>query len=91
MYELPRYYFCGKQCARFCDDPKASHEAAVKYICCYLPKTQDRKLFFKPDKSRSLECYVEVYWAGLWTKHSLHDSMTENQEPATQYSLLDSQ
>ena len=72
----PDITFAVQQCARFCNDPKASHEEAVKHICCYLLKTQDKGLFLKPDKSRGLECYVDADQAGSWTKRSSHDPMS---------------
>ena len=54
------------QCARFNNDPKLSHDRAVKRIVKYLLDTKDKGLIFKPDLSRGLECYVDADFAGGW-------------------------
>ena len=54
------------QCARFCIDPKLSHERAVKRIVRYLLDTKDEGIIYKPDTSRGLECYVDADFAGGW-------------------------
>ena len=54
------------QCARFYNDPKLSHDRAVKRIVKYLLDTKDKGLIFKPDLSRGLECYVDADFAGGW-------------------------
>ena len=54
------------QCARFNNDPKLSHERAVKKIGRYLLDTKDKGLIFKPDTSKGLECYVDADFAGAW-------------------------
>ena len=61
------------QCARFNNDPKLSHERAVKRIVRYLLDTKDKGLVFKPDLSRGLECFVDADFAGGW-KDSDHSS-----------------
>ena len=42
------------QCARFNDDPKLSHERAVKKIVRYLLDSRDKGIIFKPDLSKGL-------------------------------------
>ena len=54
------------QCARFCIDPKLSHEQAVKRIVRYLLDSKDKGLIFRPDLSKGLECYVDADFAGGW-------------------------
>jgi hypothetical protein len=54
------------QCARFNNDPKLSHERAVKRIVRYLLDTKDKGLIFTPDVSRGLEVYVDADFAGGW-------------------------
>ena len=54
------------QCARFNNDPKLSHERAVKRIGKYLLDTKDKGLIFRPDISKGLECYVDADFAGGW-------------------------
>lgn len=65
-----------QQCARFCNNPKRSHEEAIKRICRYLLKTRDRGLVFRPDSNRGLECFVDADWAGSWTDDSSHDPLS---------------
>lgn len=65
-----------QQCARFCNEPGRQHEEAVKRICRYLLKTQDRGLIFRPDASRGLECYVDADWAGSWRDRSSNDPLS---------------
>ena len=54
------------QCARFNNDPKLSHERAVKRIVKYLLDTKDKGLTFKPNLSHGLECFVDADFAGGW-------------------------
>jgi hypothetical protein len=48
------------QGARFCNDPKLSHERAVKRICWYLYGTRDKGLILEPDLSKGFECHVDA-------------------------------
>eukprot|EP00957_Ditylum_brightwellii_P169788 12923221-Ditylum_brightwellii.AAC.1 len=60
------------QCARFSQDPKASHEAAVKSVARYLLITRSQggkdepkyRLNMRPDRSKGLEVYVDASFAG---------------------------
>ena len=61
------------QCARFNNDPKLSHDRAVKKIVRYLLDTRDKGIIFKPDLSKGLECYVDADFAGGW-KDGDHDA-----------------
>ena len=61
------------QCARFNNDPKLSHERAVKKIVRYLLDTKDKGIIFRPDLSKGLECFVDADFAGGW-KDGDHDS-----------------
>ena len=49
------------QCARFCNDPKLSHEKAVKCICRYLKGTQDHGLCFKANPTKDFECGMVIF------------------------------
>jgi len=69
----PDITFAVQQCARFSNDPRQSHEEAVKRICRYLVGTKDKGLVFRPDRSKGLECYVDADWAGSWHKDYSHD------------------
>eukprot|EP00957_Ditylum_brightwellii_P023613 1782068-Ditylum_brightwellii.AAC.1 len=62
------------QCARFCADPKAIHENAVKHIVRYLLTTRPKAgreqpmygLNMRLDMSRGFEVFVDVSFAGDW-------------------------
>ena len=65
----PELSFAVHQCARFCNDPKKCHEQAVKRILRYLiqtTRTRDQGIIFRPDKSKSVDCYVDASFAGEW-------------------------
>ena len=51
------------QCARFCEDPKRSHDIAVKQIGKYLLGTTDKGIICRPDHTKDLECYVGTVFA----------------------------
>jgi len=65
----PELAYSVHQCARFCNNPKLSHEKAVKRICRYLKGTQDKGIRFSPDPEKGFECYVDADWAGNWNKN----------------------
>ena len=44
-----------------------SHKRAVTRIGCYLLETIDKGLICKVDRSKGLECFVDVDFAGGWT------------------------
>jgi hypothetical protein len=54
------------QCARYCSNPKAIHELAVKRIARYLLSTQDKGLILTPSPSLSLDMHVDADFAGRW-------------------------
>ena len=67
-----------QQYARFCNDPKQEHEEAVKRIRRYLLKTKYKDLVLRPDKSKGLECFVNVDWARLWRHRSSNDLLSSH-------------
>ena len=69
----PDLSYAVHQCARFCNDPKLSHEVAVKRICRYLRATRDKGLFFRPNVREGFKCYVDADWAGNWNKNRPND------------------
>ena len=69
----PEIQFAVHQCARFTHCPRASHEEAVKHICCYLQGAKGEGLTFKPDVSLQLDCYVDADFAGLWNYENDQD------------------
>ena len=62
------------QTARFCNDPKLSHEKAIMRLGRYLLDTRKRGIIYKPDKSKGLECYVDADFAGGWTQADSEDA-----------------
>lgn len=62
------------QTARFCSDPKRSHERAVIRIGKYLRGTAERGIIFEPKKSMGLECYVDADFAGGWNELNALDA-----------------
>ena len=64
------------QCARFCDNPKLSHERAVHHIVRYLTTTKDKGLVFKLDKTKGIICHVDADFAGNW-------NLVEGDNPAS--------
>ena len=67
----PDLAYAVHQCARFCADPRHSHEQAVKKIVRYLKylrQVGQLGICYKPDKSKSLENYVDASFAGEWNK-----------------------
>ena len=65
------------QCARYCSNPKAIHELAVKRIARYLLSTQDKGLILTPSTSLSLYMHVDADFAGWWHREfsELRDSV----------------
>ena len=65
----PDLAYAVHQCARFSNDPKRSHEQAVKRILrylLYLKRSDTIGLKFSPLFTKSLEVYVDASFAGDW-------------------------
>ena len=56
------------QTARYCIGPRLSHERAIQRIGKYLQGTKDKGMIIRPDKLKSLECFVDADFAGGWNK-----------------------
>ena len=70
-FTQPDLAYSVHQCARFCSDPKASHEQVVKRIICYLLYLRRRKgigIRYRPDVAKSVESYVDASFAGKLNK-----------------------
>ena len=52
------------QCARYCNNPKLSHEQALKRIVRYLKQTANEGIILEPDPSKGVECCVDADFAG---------------------------
>ena len=55
-----------RQSARFSMNPMISHELAIARIGQYLVDNPDRGVIYTVNKSRGLEVYVDVDFAGDW-------------------------
>jgi Reverse transcriptase (RNA-dependent DNA polymerase) len=72
----PDIAFAVHQCARFTQQPKIEHSAAVKRIGRYLLATSDKGIVCLPDES-SLRCYADASFAGEWIRTlAEHDQTT---------------
>ena len=69
----PDISYAVHQCVIFSENPKNSHEKAVKQIIKYLEGTKHDGLFFTPRISKGLECYVDSDFAGSWNKIDCED------------------
>jgi len=66
----PEITFAVHQCARFCENPKMSHEKAVKRIIRYLKRTRDQGIIMQIDESKGIECFVDADFAGGFRKEN---------------------
>jgi hypothetical protein len=69
----PDISFAVHQCARFSNDPKQSHELAVKRLVRYLKGSRDKGYILHPNGTHTIDCYVDADFAGAWTLDSSHD------------------
>ena len=60
------------QAAKFSNDPKATHDTAVKRIGKCLLGTQDKGLELKPDVTKGLEAFVDADFQ----EHVIHPHLT---------------
>jgi hypothetical protein len=60
--------YAAHQCARFVDNPRKEHGAAVRWLARYLKGTRDKGMVYRPDPTRGLEVYVDSDFAGNWNK-----------------------
>ena len=62
------------QTARFCNNPKLSHESAIKRLGRYLYHTKTEGIVYNPDITKGLECYVDADFAGGWMQADANDA-----------------
>jgi hypothetical protein len=60
--------YTAHQIAKYLSDPKQSHGEAILYLVCYLKKTHDLGLKFKPDPKKGFECYSDADFSGNWNR-----------------------
>ena len=56
------------QIAKYLPDPRQSHGKAILYLVCYLKKTRNLGLKFKPNPAKRVECYCDTDFSGNWNK-----------------------
>ena len=66
MNTRPDIAYAVSQVARFTHDPREPHVKAVKQIIRYLKATKDKGLVLKPNKTLTLDAYVDADFAGLY-------------------------
>lgn len=59
-------------CDCFSNSPTQLHEQAVKRIGCYLAHTKTKGVTYQPDKSETLNMYIDADFAGTWHKEFSH-------------------
>ena len=69
------------QCARFYNDPKLSHDRAIRRIIKYLHGNKDKEIIFRPAPSKGLECYADANFTG-------NANNSENVLPMTSFVLI---
>ena len=67
----PDVSFATHQCARFCNDPKRSHETAIKRVGKYLKQSQEKGIILSVNRNLGLECFVDADFAGDGTNLTL--------------------
>ncbi len=65
----PDIMYATHQIAKYSSDPRTSHGEAVMYLICYLKKTRDLGLLFKPDCNRDFEFTVMLTSQDCGTRH----------------------
>ena len=66
----PDIQYAVHNCARFCENPKMSHEKAVKRIIRYLKRTKDEGITMVVDQQKGIECFVDANFAGDYVKET---------------------
>jgi hypothetical protein len=64
----PDIMYAVHQIAKYSSDPRQSHGEAILYLVCYLKKTCELGICFKPDPKKGFECYCDADFSGLWNK-----------------------
>ncbi len=64
----PDIMYATHQIAKYSSDPRQSHGEAIFYLVCYLKKTHDLGLKFKPDPKKGFECHCDANFSGNWNK-----------------------
>ncbi len=57
------------QLAKYSSNPREPHGEVILYLVCYLKKTRDLGMLFKPNGDKGLECYCDADFSGNWNKY----------------------
>jgi hypothetical protein len=60
----PDIMYATHQFDKYSSDPRQSHGEAILYLVCYLKKTHNLGLKFKPDPKKKIECYCDADFSG---------------------------
>jgi hypothetical protein len=63
----PDIAYAVHQAAHHTHTPRASNYVAIKIILRYLKGTRTKGIYFKPDDSDRVDCYVDADFAGLFS------------------------
>jgi len=69
----PDIAYAVHQCARFSTCPRWCYELAVRCIIHYLKGTANKGYFLNPQEQKTLDCYVDVDFAGNWSPITSHE------------------
>ena len=60
----PDIFFAMSLVSQFMHSPREEHQEAVYRIMRYLKSAPGKGPFFKKNEQRSVEAYIDAYWAG---------------------------
>jgi hypothetical protein len=60
----PNIMYAVHQIARFLANPRKPHDEAILYFACYLIKTCDLGICFKPDPTKGFKCNCDADFSG---------------------------
>jgi hypothetical protein len=72
----PEISYATHMCARFCEDPREPHAAAVEHLVRYLKATRDKGIILDPNKKEAFNVYVDADFCGLWNKNTAQDDVS---------------
>jgi hypothetical protein len=72
----PDIAYAVHQAARYTHDPRASHAVAIKRILRCIKGTKDKGVYFKPDGTEKIDCYVDSDFAGLFSVEDKHQPIS---------------
>jgi hypothetical protein len=74
----PYIAYAVHQAARYTRDPRASHAVGIKRILRYIKGTKDKGIYFTPDGTENIDCYVDSDFAGLFSVEDKQQPISAN-------------